>query len=140
MRPLGKRTAMRLAPGAYLGATVHRKTEAGLILTLSKYTPGLSEPWHIHSNPTLYALVAGDRCDRSRRAEFVHERLTVIFHPTTEPHAGVIGPKGMLGLNIEYDPSWLEAHELTEQDLGGYRPLEPAWSSLAIIQLLAIAF
>jgi AraC family transcriptional regulator len=131
---------MKLGPRIYLGATVQRRTLDGLCLTLSRYAPDLSEPWHVHSNPTLYALLSGDRCDRSRRADFVHRYLTVVYHPTTEPHSGFVGPRGMLGLNIEYDASWLDRHELGERDLGGYRPLESAWSSLAVLHLMAIAF
>jgi len=46
----------------------------------------------------------------------------------------------MLGLNIEYDSNWLERHEVYERDLGGYRPLDSAWSSLAMIHLMANAF
>ena len=131
---------MKLKPGTYLGATVRRRAGEGLSLTLSKYAPGLTEPWHVHANPTLYALIAGDRCDRSRRADFVHQRFTVVFHPTTEPHAGLVGPQGMLGLNIEFDQNWLGRHELRERDLGGYQPVNTVWSRLAVLQLLATAF
>jgi AraC family transcriptional regulator len=46
----------------------------------------------------------------------------------------------MLGLNIEYEPGWLERHELGERDLGGYRPLDSASSSLSVLDLMAIAF
>jgi hypothetical protein len=97
---------MRLGPGIYLGDTVGRRTEDGLSLTVSKDAADLTDAWHVHANPTLFALIAGERCDRSRRADFVHERLTVVFHPTTEPHAGAVGP-----------------HD--------YRPLDTPWSSLA---------
>jgi AraC family transcriptional regulator len=131
---------MKLEPGMYLGATVRRRAEEGLCLTLSKYSPGLSEPWHVHANPTLYALVTGHQRDRWRRLEFEQPRLTLVFHPTTEPHAGLVGPDGMLGLNIEYDHAWLERHELHECDLGGYRLLDSVWSRLAVLQLLANGF
>jgi AraC family transcriptional regulator len=124
----------------YLGATVRRREYEGLSLTLSKYRAGLSQPWHVHANPTLYALMAGRQCERARKADFVHERLAVVFHPTTEPHAGLVGPEGMLGLNIEFETGWLERHELAERDLGGYRPLDSVWSALAVLQILPIAF
>jgi AraC family transcriptional regulator len=131
---------MRLEPGTYLGATVRRKARAGLCLTLSRYAPGLTQPWHVHANPTLYVLLAGTACDRSRQADFEQPRLTAVFHPTKEAHAGLVGPEGMLGLNIEYEPSWLDRHELAERDLGGYRPLDEVWSRLAVLRLLALAF
>jgi AraC family transcriptional regulator len=88
----------------------------------------------------VYALIEGERRDRSRRADFAYQRLTAVFHPTTEPHSGLVGPKGMLALNIEYDAGWLDRHELCECDLGGYRPMDSVWSSLAVLQILAIAF
>jgi AraC-like DNA-binding protein len=124
----------------YLGATVRRSAHDGLVFTLSKYAPGLAQPWHVHANPTLYALVVGRQRDRSRKADFLHERLAVVFHPTTEPHAGLVGPDGMVGLNIEFEPGWLERHELAERDLGGYRPLDSVWSALAVLRILPIAF
>src|SRR5262249_45265867 len=102
---------MRLEPGTYLGSTVRRKTGDGLCLTLSRYAPGLTQPWHVHVNPTLFALISGGQHERSRHTNFEQSRLTAVFHPTTEPHAGLVGPDGMLGLNIEYDSTWLDRHE-----------------------------
>jgi AraC family transcriptional regulator len=52
----------------------------------------------------------------------------------------MVGTQGMLGLNIEYEDSWLESHELRERDLGGYRPLRSVWSRLVILRLLPTAF
>jgi AraC family transcriptional regulator len=131
---------VKLAPGIYLGATVRQKTEKGLCLTLSQYTPSLTQPWHVHANPTLFALLTGRQRDQGRRAEFDQPRLSLVFHPTTEPHAGTVAPEGMLGLNIEYNHIWLARHELQERDLGGYRLLDSVWSRLAVLQLLVGAF
>lgn len=65
----------------------------------------------------------------------------MLFHPTREPHASVVGLGRLLGLNVEYEPAWLEHLELTECDLGGYRPLEPSvWSRLAVLRLVCLAF
>jgi hypothetical protein len=78
--------------------------------------------------------------DCSRHADFAQARLTTVFHPTTEPHAGLVGPGGMLGLNVEFDPGWLDRHDLAEGDLGGYRPVEEVRSRLAVLQLLTTGF
>jgi AraC family transcriptional regulator len=131
---------VKLAPGIYLGATVRQKTEKGLCLTLSQYTPSLTQPWHVHANPTLFALLIGRQRDQGRRAEFDQPRLSLVFHPTTEPHAGLVAPEGMLGLNIEYEGIWLARHEIKERDLGGYRLLDSVWSRLTVLQLMAAAF
>ena len=46
----------------------------------------------------------------------------------------------MLGFNVEYEGAWLERHELREQDLGVYRPLESVWARLGALHLFAHAF
>jgi AraC family transcriptional regulator len=131
---------MKLEPGSYFGATMRQREEDGLSLTLSRYTPDLAQPWHVHANPTFYVLLSGQQRDRWRRAELEQPRLTLVFHPTTEPHAGLVGPEGMLGLNVEYDQAWLERHQLQERDLGSYRLLDSLEGRLAVLQLLANAF
>jgi AraC family transcriptional regulator len=131
---------MKLAAGQYLGATLRRQSRHGLLLTLSQYAPGQSEPWHVHANPTMCVLLTGERRDQARRADWQQRPLTVVFHPTSEPHMGLVGPAGMRGLNVEFDATWLERHELRERDLGGYRPLDSVWVQLAALHLLAYAF
>jgi AraC family transcriptional regulator len=131
---------MKLAAGTYLGKTVRSRVEGGLFLTLSRYDPCQAEPWHVHANPTLFVLIGGEQREQSRRFEFEQSPLSMVFHPTTEPHAGMVGPHGMLGLNIEYDHLWLQHHDLRESDLGGYRPLLSVWLRLAVLRLLPTAF
>jgi AraC family transcriptional regulator len=131
---------MRLGPGEYLGGTLWERRCRGLRLTLSAYGRGGTQPWHCHANPTFFILLAGDHRDHTRREGFDQPTLGLVYHPTTEPHAGEMGPRGMRGLNVEYEPGWLEGHGLREADLGGYRPLASARSRLAALRLLATAF
>jgi len=131
---------MRLSPGKYWGDTIRQRSAGGLTVTLSKYPPRQAQQWHVHTNPTLFVLIDGLQQDRIRRADFEQRPFTVVFHPTSELHASLVGPQGMLGLNIEYDAIWLERHELTEGDLGGYRPLDSVWSRLQTLHLLVDAF
>jgi AraC-like DNA-binding protein len=51
-----------------------------------------------------------------------------------------MGPRGVRGLNIEYEPAWLRQHELGEDNLGGYRPLASPRGRLAALRFLATAF
>jgi AraC family transcriptional regulator len=131
---------MKLERGKYLGETIRQKSQHGLLLTLSKYAPSKAQPWHVHANPTLCLLIRGEHHDQVRIANFDQPPMTMVFHPTSEPHAGVIGPRGMLGLNVEYEAAWLERHELYGSDLGGYRTLDSVWSQLGALQLLAGVF
>lgn len=131
---------MRLAPGTYLGDTLRRTCGGGLWLTLSGYPPGLVEPWHVHSHPSLFVLLAGRQRDYSRRSAFDQPAWTPVFHPSTELHSGAVGPGGMLGLNVEFAPRWLESHALRERDLGGYQPLDGVRHRLASMRLLGLAF
>jgi AraC family transcriptional regulator len=131
---------MRLGPSEYFGRTMREHRCAGLLLTLSCYPPGLSQPWHTHANPTLFLLLRGQKCDRSRRQDYNQPPLTFVFHPTSEPHAVQVGPGGTLGLNIECNGSWLAHYGLRERDLGEYRTLSSVWFRLQALALLSLAF
>jgi AraC family transcriptional regulator len=131
---------MRLGAGEYFGNSVWERRSAGLLLTLSVYRPGRTQPWHYHANPTFFLLLAGDHRDHSRQSGFDQPAFSLVYHPTTFAHAGEQGPRGMRGLNIEFEPGWLERHGLREGDLGGYRPLDSARSRLAALRFLVTAF
>jgi AraC family transcriptional regulator len=132
---------MKLAPGQFFGHTLRRREGAGLTLYLSQYRAGEEQPWHVHTHPTLFIPLCGDHRDHTRRQSHDQQELSAVFHPTAEPHASTVGPRGLLGLNLECGPAWLETHELSEHDLGGYRLLEPTvWARLAALRLLGIAW
>src|SRR5437016_3855970 len=114
---------MKLPAGVFLGKKQHSWACRDLTLTLSVYEPTRELPWHVHANPGFFLVLRGQHRDRARQGDYDQPELSLVFHPTTEAHAGFIGPEGTLGLNIEYDPRWLEHHELREHDLGGLRPL-----------------
>lgn len=132
--------AMRLESGQFFGRTLRERSHAGLSLTLSAYQPLQAQPWHVHANPTFFLLISGDHRDQVRHHHHDQPALTLAFHPTAEPHTAAVGPRGMLGLNIEYDKDWLERHGLTESALGGYRTLTTIWSRLSVLRFLATAF
>jgi AraC family transcriptional regulator len=129
-----------LDPVPYFGRTLRERQCNGLAVNMGLYPPG-RQPFHVHAHPTFSMVVAGHGRDLSRSRSHDQPALSVVFHPITEPNANEIGPGGVLGFTLEYQPAWLQAHELTEQDLGGYRFLAPSvWSRLASLRLLGIAF
>src|SRR5436853_197671 len=117
---------MRLEPGTYFGTPLRGRRCDGLRLTLSAYGRGGPQPWHCHANPTLFLVVAGAPRDYSRRGAYAQASFTFVYHPTTHEHAGEPGPGGLRGLNLEYEPGWLERHALSEADLAAHRPLDSA--------------
>ena len=131
---------MKLGPGQFLGRTQEKWERQGLTVTLSEYRPKNELPWHAHANPGFFLVLSGQHRDRSRHGDHDQSELTLVFHPTHEAHAGFIGPRGAVGLNIEYDPQWLERHALRQADLGGYRPLESVSSRLQVLAFLGMAF
>jgi AraC family transcriptional regulator len=131
---------MRLGPGQFFGSTVWERRSGGLLLTLSAYPRGGTQPWHCHTNPTLFLLLAGQHRDHTRHEGFDQPAFSLVYHPITGQHAGELGPRGMRGLNIEYEPDWLARHALREADLGAYRPLASLQDRLASLRLLATAF
>jgi AraC family transcriptional regulator len=85
-------------------------------------------------------LVAGQGLDRSRADTYEQPALTLVYHPTSEPHANDIGVGGVLGCTLAMGADWLTAHQLTEPDLGGYQVLPAsARLRLACLRLLRTA-
>src|SRR6516162_3812250 len=131
---------MRLGPGEYFGGTKWSRQVRGVLLTISTYQASQTQPWHCHANPTFFVLLTGKHRDHTRCADVDQSALSLVFHPTTNPHAGEVGPLGMRGMNIEYPAEWLERHGLGDEDLSRYRPLESAGARLSVLQVLATAF
>lgn len=131
---------LRLPAGHFFGPSVYQRTYAGLSLTLTRYRPQPEQPWHVHAHPGFFLLLGGEHCDRTRRYHVHHPILTPVFHPATEPHSGLVGKQGMLGLNIEYTAAWLSRHEVEAAQLGGYCLLDALPVRLSVLRLLACAF
>src|SRR5262245_15224273 len=133
-------TAEPLGFGSYLGLTCWQRRCSGLLLTLTRYRPGLTHGWHVHAHPTAFLLLEGTHRDRSRRDTRAQPTHTAVFHPVTEPHATEVGPEGMFGLNVEYSAEWLDAHGLRTQDLNRHHLLAGPAAQLRILRLLGGLF
>lgn len=140
-RGAGDTRTVKLGPGKHFGQSLRERACAGLTLKLLTYPPGQRQPLHVHAHPTLFLLVSGQHRDQSRQGDHDQEALTFIFHPTTAPHAGAVGPEGMLAFNLEFTPRWLERHELQARDLGSrLAPSVSLRSRLRALRLLRMAF
>ena len=133
---------MRLRPGEFFGRPTWERRISGLLLTVSAYRPGPIEPWHEHANPTFFLLLDGGHRDHARapNGRYDQPHFSLVFHPSGHAHAAEYGPQGMRGLNIEYEPLWLERHQLDCGDLSEHRSLDQAWIRPAVLRLLVTAF
>ena len=128
---------MRLGPGEYFGEPLSQRRLGPALLVLSAYRPGPLQSWHVHSNPGFILLLDGDHCDHWRHERVAQSALSLIYHPTWEPHAGQVGPLGMLGLNIEIAQSWLDSLDLRERSLGGWQLLNSVEWRIRALRFLA---
>ena len=120
----------------FRGQILQEFRSGGLSAILASYASG-RQPLHVHGSASFSVLIAGQGYDRSRAGSYDQPPLTAVFHPTSEPHANDLGPKGVLGFTLEMTPAWLLAQGLSERKLGGYRVIEPsAMSRLACLGLV----
>jgi hypothetical protein len=130
---------MSLKPVGYFGTAVGERTTNGLVVNLSSVPPG-PLPFHVHVEPALSILIAGQAADRSRGTACQQALLTAVYHPTSEPHANEIGPGGAVACNLGISRPWLAAHHLAEAELGAYQVLPSSVAArLACLRLLGKA-
>jgi AraC family transcriptional regulator len=130
---------MSLSPVGYFGRAVSERRANGLVVNLSSVLPG-PLPFHVHSDPALSILIAGQAVDRSRKTACRQPLFTAVYHPTNEPHANEIGPSGVVAFNLGIGRRWLTAQNLAEAELGAYQVLPlSAGTRLACLRLLGTA-
>ena len=131
---------LTLSPGQYLVGSLRHIRLPGWSLTLSAYPPGFSYTWHVHEAPTFFVLLRGQHHDRSRRGSFDQSPLSAVFHPTTGPHATRVGPRGMVGINLELTDRWLKRCHLSRSDLElDYQLLDSPEARLLSLRLAILA-
>jgi AraC family transcriptional regulator len=130
---------MSLNPVGYFGTAVSERKTNGLVVNLSSVLPG-PLPFHVHVDPALSIIIAGQAADRSRGTACQQALLTAVYHPTSEPHANEIGLGGAVAFNLGISRPWLAAHHLVEAELGAYQVLPSSVASrLACLRLLGTA-
>jgi len=105
---------MRLNAGQYFGDRVVQRKTDGLCLTLCRYAPNQKLPRHVHENPGFFFLLSGDHLETDDRRSKLQTESSMIYHAQESPHENVIGPRGMMGLNISFDRHWLAANGLED--------------------------
>jgi AraC family transcriptional regulator len=128
---------MRLKPGEYFGdQLVQRKTQ-GLCLTLCRYPGNRKLPRHSHVNPGFFFLLSGDHLETDERRAKMQPETSMIYHTGGAAHENDIGPKGMVGLNISFDPNWLHGSEMASLNQRSGWVLEKPLAKTHALRLLA---
>jgi AraC family transcriptional regulator len=128
----------RLPAGEYLGRSLRRWRLSGLSLTVSAYPARAMYPWHTHEHPTLFIPLAGIHHDQTRAGAVEQPPLSVVFHPTTSPHATSVGHSGLMGINLEITDEWLDHCQLRSRDVAvESRLLDSTWARFSALQLAA---
>jgi AraC family transcriptional regulator len=128
----------RLPAGEYLGRFLRRWRLSGLSLTVSVYPSRAMYPWHTHEHPTLFIPLAGVHRDQTRAAAVEQPPLSVVFHPSTAPHATSVGQGGLMGINLEITDEWLEHCQLRSRDVTvEFRLFDSIWTRFSALQLAA---
>src|SRR5262245_17536594 len=132
---------LTLSSGEYLGGTLRRSRLAGSLMTLTAYAAEHAYPWHVHETPTIFVLLSGEHHEENGRASFDQSPLSVVYHPTVGPHATSVGPRGMIGINLELTDDLLERCQVARRDVGGeYRVLDSANVRLLALRLATLAY
>src|SRR5262245_41830684 len=127
-----------LAPGRYFGKTLEELRAGGVLLTFSRYAGRQLQPLHTHERITLFLLLRGRNRERTRTLAHDQRALTFAYHPTDLPHSDEVGPEGMVGLNLELAPEFLERYGIDARVLGGYRVFGDVAARKLAVRLVAL--
>jgi len=130
----------RLVARQFFGTSLRHVERDGASLSLTRYPAETRQPWHTHENATLFLLIRGDFTDRSWTSETAMDSLSIVYHPTDEPHQSEAGMEGAVGLNIDLSPSWIRRRGFGPSDLGSYAVMTHSTARLAGLKLLVHAF
>jgi AraC family transcriptional regulator len=86
--------------GERFGTVLATRRVGGFLLRRSIYRPDLATPTHQHDAPYLSFLIQGSQCEHGSRGERVYQAGSLHYHPSGDPHAVVIGPRGMTALSF----------------------------------------
>ena len=76
-----------MADGQFYGALRGMRRVAGLTLSETGYRPGMVVPAHVHDHALMVFVLRGGFVERSAKRRRDCEPGTLIFHPSSEPHA-----------------------------------------------------
>lgn len=131
---------VKLAPGHYFGDSLTQRWTTGVCLTLCQYEANTRLPMHTHSNPGFFLLISGDHLEINPRRERLQPTSSMIYHEEDCPHENVIGPRGMVGLNISLDRNWLKGLEINSgRERDGWSLEKPVAKRTALSVLAQLA-
>lgn len=79
---------------------VSSREVGGFTLQEARYAPGFGGGIHRHPTAFLGYVVGGDFTETSPRGRALYGRGSLHFHPSDDPHAGVVGSHGARCFNI----------------------------------------
>lgn len=86
--------------GERFGRVLATRRTGRFLLRRSTYRPDLKTPAHQHDAPYLSFLVHGSLREHGSRGECDFEAGSLHFHPSGDPHAVTVGPRGMTALSF----------------------------------------
>ena len=110
MRPSGYDTppmSPSLTPGSHFGAATRATSVGQLILTETRFAPGLRTPWHSHQSAAICLVLAGRYRQRFRDYEVDYLPASVLYRPAGVDHADRISDEGARCFIIEPPAAWL---------------------------------
>jgi AraC family transcriptional regulator len=127
-----------MTPGRFFGKTLEELRGGGVLLTLSRYAGSQIQPLHTHERATLFLLLDGRNRERTPSLSHEQRPFTFAYHPTHVPHSDEVGPAGMVGLNLELEPEFLERNGIRERALGGYGVLGNVEARKLAVRMVAL--
>src|SRR5262245_38979080 len=98
----------RLTCGHYYGEMVSRRCVADLILTETRYDPGVQLPRHCHEHAYFCLIRQGGYTEVYGSRERSCGPLTLAYHPPGEMHTQRFAGAQVRSFNVEVAPSWCD--------------------------------
>lgn len=100
---------LSLASGVFFGRRLAERTTPHLNLVLTSYARGTTLPLHAHERPYLVVVLTGGFRERLGRSDQCAREGALLVNLVGAEHADTFEAERTDVLNVELDPSWIEA-------------------------------